>query len=126
MVNMAGRTKRFRGWLFLIAAVLLGSTLFVTPAENPPVVEVIPQELDVRAAGGVLRGGSLPVTAPGADAPANQSAVRALAQSRAVDAAQTKALQSLTSPVTTSGLPSLTSSHYRARTSETKPSPSIG
>ena len=97
MVNMAGRTlrsrtKRFRGWLvFLIAAVLLGSTLFVTSAENPPVVEVIPQELDVRAASGVLLGGSLPVTAPGADAPANQSAVRALAQWRAVDAAQTKA-----------------------------------
>lgn len=97
---LRGRTKGFRGWLvFLIAAVLLGSTLFVTSAENSPVVEVIPQELDVRAAGSVLRGGSLPVTAPGADAPANQSAVRALAQSRAVDAAQTKALQSLQSVV---------------------------
>ncbi len=91
-------SKRFRGWVFcLVAIALSASTLFVTSAENPPLI-VIPPELDVRAAGGVLRGGSVPTTAQsGSDAPASQSVVQALAQWRTVDAAQTKALQSLQS-----------------------------
>ena len=60
-----------------------------------PLVEIVQQELDVRAAGGVLRGGSVPARQSGSGAPASQNAVQALAQWRTVDAAQTKALQSL-------------------------------
>ena len=59
----------------------------------------MPQELDVRAAGGVLRGGSVPARQSGSGAPASQNAVQALAQWRTVDAAQTKALQSRQSEV---------------------------
>lgn len=93
-------SKRFRRWVFFLVVVgLLASTLFVSSAEKPPLVEV-PPELDVRVAGGVLRGGSVPANfKSGSDAPASQKAVQALAHSHAVDATQTKALQSLQSEV---------------------------
>jgi Zn-dependent metalloprotease len=61
-------------------------------------VEVMPQELDVRVAGGVLRGGSVGAYDPsGSQAESEQNRVQALAQQRTADAGQAKALKSLES-----------------------------
>ncbi|HWN10040.1 MAG TPA: M36 family metallopeptidase [Pyrinomonadaceae bacterium] len=75
-------------------AVLLASTLFVSSAEQPKQIEVVPQELDVRVAGGVLKGGQL--TAPDQSENAGQqSGAQSLVRTRNAEASQVKALQSL-------------------------------
>ena len=93
----ARRFRSFRVWgIGFVAAALMASTLFVSSAEKPSLVEVVPSELDVRVAGGVLKGGTIPAQ-PGSGAPTSQSAAQYLVRSRAVNATQTKALQSLQS-----------------------------
>src|ERR1044072_419091 len=73
-----------------VVAALLASTLFVSSANKTPITVITPDELDVRVAGGVLRGGQTGASAEG-QAPRQAS----LTISRAPDSAQLKALSSL-------------------------------
>ena len=93
----ARRVNSIRLPLFCMClAALLASTLFVSSAEKTAQVEVLPHELDVRVAGGVLRGGSIATPdQPTSKASAEQNTGQALTQSRTADAAQSKALNSL-------------------------------
>ena len=93
----ARRVNSIRLTLFcMCVAALLASTLFVSSADKMTPVEVLPHELDVRVAGGVLRGGSIATPhQPTSNASAEKNTRQALSQVRTADAAQSKALQSL-------------------------------
>jgi hypothetical protein len=81
--------------IFYVAAFLLASTMFVSSARRKAAQEGgLPPEVDVRAPGGVLRGGALP-GARAAQAGAKAEAAPAAAQGRTPDAAEAKALRSL-------------------------------
>src|SRR5687768_6389154 len=91
------RINSIRLTLFcMCVAALLASTLFVSSADKTAQVEMMPHELDVRVAGGVLRGGSIATPhQPTSNASAEKNTGQALSQLRTADAAQSKALNSL-------------------------------
>jgi Zn-dependent metalloprotease len=76
---------------------LLAATLFVSSAKKTAAPVIVPHELDVRVAGGILRGGQIATMDPAmAQGTEGQSQRRAsLMVSRAPDRAQSKALSSL-------------------------------
>src|SRR6185295_9721979 len=91
----ARQVTLFRLSLFCAVVVaLLASTLFVSSANKTAITAITPDELDVRVAGGVLRGGQTATTG-GAEGQAQAPRQASLTVSRAPSSAQLKALGSL-------------------------------